>query len=504
MSLAPVDRLTALPDSVCAALITRFEGAGFVPELLAEAERFAPGLLLAPRLPLLRWWLARRPEPGARLARLFKYDEPLATNDARGALGADLAGALTDAGILEPTPDGTQIAARFMITPIAPRLWLLSDSLAAGRDAVMGPGGGTEHLARLVPRPFAGTALDVGCGAGSLALIAARAGARRAVGVDINARAIEIARFNARLNRLAVEFRAGDGVAPVAGEMFDLAISQPPFVVQPGGEAERTFLFGGPDGDDLPRRLLGEMAPVLAPGGQALVLLQSPARDDSPLVTRMRAALGGAPVDLLTVGAKAPSLATQASVFASFEDPALGARYDAAVKRYLDHVAARGIARFDGALVVLGRRSAARADAPDQPPRRYTIGIQVAHADYDAVSLDRYLRGLDLLSLAPEDFERACLQVSPHATVAAESNDAPPAPGERQLIRIGGRGVGADWRADASRLTLLKAVDDAASLGDALRGLSGAASAGLAGTTRESIRATVREALIHGVLEIAS
>jgi len=498
MSLAPVDRLPSLPDAVCARVVARFHAAGFTAELIAEAERFAPGLLLAPRLPLLRWWLARRPEPGARLARLFKYDEALAAGDAGDALGADLASALTDAGILASSADGATMAARFMITPTAPQLWLLSDALDGGRDAVMGPGGGTEHLARLIPQRFGGAALDVGCGAGSFALCAARAGARLAVGVDINPRAIELARFNARLNGLRAEFRGGDGVAPVAGEAFDLVVSQPPFVVRPAGEADRTFLFGGADGDELPQRLLREIAGVLAPGGRALVLLQSPARDDLPLVNRMRAALAGAPLDLLTVGAKAPGLAAQASVFASFEDPALGASYGAAVHRYLDHFAARAIRRFEGALVVLGRRADTRQDPPGQPPRRYTIGIQVAHAEYDTSTLERYLRGLDLLSRTADDFERACLRVSPYASVFDEAGTAPGAD-DRRLIRIGAPGIGADWRAGANQLAALQALDQAPSVGAALNGLE--ATPGPAVGARDSLLATAREALIHGVLE---
>jgi methylase of polypeptide subunit release factors len=501
MPLAAVDRLPSLTDAFCARLIARFQSAGFTPELIADAERFAPGLLLAPRLPLLRWWLARRPEAGARLARLFKYDEPLAAGEATDALGADLASALTDAGILAPGPDGATVVSRFMITPSAPQLWLLSDALDGGRDAVMGPGGGTEHLARLIPQRFSGAALDVGCGAGSFALVAARAGARRAAGVDINPRAVEIARFNARLNALPAEFRSGDGVAPVAGEAFDLVVSQPPFVVRPAGEAERTFLFGGADGDELPQRLLREIASVLAPGGRALVLLQSPARDELPLANRMRAALAGAPVDLLTIGAKAPALAAQASVFASFEDPALGAGYAAASRRYLDHFAARGIRRFEGALVVVGRRADDSRDPPGQPPRRYTIGIQVAHAEYDLSTLERYLRGLDLLALPPEELDRACLRVSPYASVS-DGAEAEPAADDRRLIRVGAPGIGADWRAGPSQLALLQAVDDAPSVGAALNGL--AATPGLAAGSRDSLLATAREALIHGVLERAS
>src|SRR5262249_61003578 len=104
MSATPLDRLAPLPDAACAGLIARFRDTGFSTALVADAERFAPGLLLGPRLPLLRWWLARRPEPGARLARLFKDDEPLPVDDVHDALGADLAGALGAAGGLAPPP----------------------------------------------------------------------------------------------------------------------------------------------------------------------------------------------------------------------------------------------------------------------------------------------------------------------------------------------------------------------------------------------------------------
>jgi hypothetical protein len=215
----------------------------------------------------------------------------------------------------------------------------------------------------------------------------------------------------------------------------------------------------------------------------------------------MRAALAGAPVDLLTIGAKAPALASQASVFASFEDSALGAGYAAAVHRYLDHFAARGIRRFEGALVVVGRRSDDSRDPPGQPPRRYTIGIQVAHAEYDTSTLERYLRGLDLLSLTPEDFDRACLRVSPYASVSDDA-EADAGADDRRLIRIGAPGIGAEWRAGASQLAVLQAIDDAPSVGAALTRL--AAPPGPGAGSRESLRATAREALIHGVLEVAS
>ena len=40
-------------------------------------------------------------------------------------------------------------------------------------------------------------------------------------------------RFNADLNDLAIELRPGSLLDPVAGERFDLIVSNPPFVITP-------------------------------------------------------------------------------------------------------------------------------------------------------------------------------------------------------------------------------------------------------------------------------
>jgi SAM-dependent methyltransferase len=67
--------------------------------------------------------------------------------------------------------------------------------------------------------------LDVGCGAGQLALIAARAGAR-ATGCDIATNWIEKARARAAAEGLAVTFEEGDAEAlPYADAQFDVVTS---------------------------------------------------------------------------------------------------------------------------------------------------------------------------------------------------------------------------------------------------------------------------------------
>jgi len=81
-------------------------------------------------------------------------------------------------------------------------------------------------------RPF-GRALDVGTGNGVQAVFAAQH-CEEVVATDVNPRALAFAEFNLALNGVTnVELRQGDLYQPVAGETFDLIVSNPPFVVSP-------------------------------------------------------------------------------------------------------------------------------------------------------------------------------------------------------------------------------------------------------------------------------
>lgn len=485
--LAPLDGLSRLTRELCAELRARLLDVGFSAELVARADAFFHGTLREPRLPLVRWWLERQAEPGAVLARLFVYDDTLSEREARGAFGSPLFDALTESGVLDVAPGGS-VAARFLLHPFEDQLLVLSDRLDAGADAAMGPGGGTQHLGRLVPRALRGAVLDLGCGAGSLALLAARRGATRSVGVDVSPRAIEIARFNARLNDVDVELRVGDATEPIAGEGFAWVFSQPPFVARPSGQPERTFLFGGATGEELPLGFVGAAAQALEPGGRAVLLLQMPERDGSPLMTRLQEAIGGARVHVLSLTGGGPSAATQASVFASLEDPHLGPGYATAARRYLDHFASLGIQRFTGVLVALGN------PAPEVAAEgRYALGLTLPAPHHDAESLERYLRGLDLIEASPEALDRERLRLSPHATVASD----PTLEGDtsRMVVRVAAPGIGSEWVVGPEELRVLSAVDRAGRAGDAFDTLGPPF-----GPVREGLRALVRHALVRGVV----
>jgi len=74
----------------------------------------------------------------------------------------------------------------------------------------------------------AANVLDIGCGSGLLALVAART-ADRVVGVDIDPAAVEASRYNAAANGVRnVVFLLGNMYAPVVGEKFDLIVCNPP------------------------------------------------------------------------------------------------------------------------------------------------------------------------------------------------------------------------------------------------------------------------------------
>lgn len=128
---------------------------------------------------------------------------------------------------------------------------------------------------KLTPRT---RVLDLCAGTGALSVAAAKAGAGHVVAVDIARRACLNARLNAVVAGKRIDVRRGDLTAAVQGELFDVVVSNPPYVPAWGDELPTSGIErawdAGKDGRALLDRIALSCAEVLAPGG-TLLLLQS-------------------------------------------------------------------------------------------------------------------------------------------------------------------------------------------------------------------------------------
>jgi SAM-dependent methyltransferase len=259
----PLPDTSRLSAAAGRTLVRQFRESGVTREFVAGATQGSDDL----RGPLTAARHARFNDDAATLiTRLFFCGESV---EASGVHRWGL-----EAGVLEHEGGG-RVRAPYHLR-IVRGLYLFSDYLTDDRDAVMGAGETTAVLYESGRRnERRGRALDLGCGAGTLALLLATQSGE-VVGTDINPRAVEIARFNAFINDIRnVEFRAGDLYATVAGEQFDLILSQPPYFPAPPG-ASQTFLHGGLRGDELALRIIDEAARHLSAQGRAIVFATWP------------------------------------------------------------------------------------------------------------------------------------------------------------------------------------------------------------------------------------
>jgi release factor glutamine methyltransferase len=121
--------------------------------------------------------------------------------------------------------------------------------------------------------------LDVGTGSGCIAIsIAHDWGEAEITATDASLSALEVARSSAEKLGFAdcIRFLHGDLLDPVAGETFDLIVSNPPYVpvtdrdslaVEVRDHEPSLALFAGDDGLEIYRRLIPQAFAALASGG---------------------------------------------------------------------------------------------------------------------------------------------------------------------------------------------------------------------------------------------
>ncbi len=121
--------------------------------------------------------------------------------------------------------------------------------------------------------------LDLGTGSGAVAVALAKQRPRaRLTAVDVDYAALAVARANASRHGVSVRFLCGDWFGALSGQVFDLIVSNPPYVAADDphlatGDLRfepRRALVGGADGLDCIRAIVASAGAHLEPGSWLL------------------------------------------------------------------------------------------------------------------------------------------------------------------------------------------------------------------------------------------
>ncbi|MDQ0755223.1 methyltransferase [Arthrobacter sp. B3I4] len=282
-----VDGVAGLLGEAAHAALARDQ---LIPALIATESAAQRAPTAAALAAVVRLWLLAEPQPAGTLD---------------SALPGIRTAGLLQLGLAEPA--GDLIQARVDLRPYGwdpalddegnasggADLWVASDLAAhqspgvLRRDHVLGIGQASATLVQVTARRHVARALDLGTGCG-IQTFHLLHHAEHVTATDISERALAFTRFNLMLNGPAlhldpkdlesrVSLRLGSLLDPVAGEKFDLVVSNPPFVITPRGAGDTaadqfTYRDGGLPGDDLVAALVRDLPSVLTPDGTAQLL----------------------------------------------------------------------------------------------------------------------------------------------------------------------------------------------------------------------------------------
>lgn len=136
-----------------------------------------------------------------------------------------------------------------------------------------------EQALSRIPRKAAWRIADLGTGSGAIALALARERALcQVTATDLSSAALAVAAENARqLGVPNIEFIHGSWTEPLAGEVFDVVVSNPPYVASGDPHLAQLHhepvdaLDAGDDGLDAIRALAASVADILRPDGCLLL-----------------------------------------------------------------------------------------------------------------------------------------------------------------------------------------------------------------------------------------
>ncbi|WP_062078494.1 DUF7059 domain-containing protein [Demequina globuliformis] len=364
---------------------------------------------------------------------------------------------------------------------------------AVREDHVLGVGGASTTLASITMRAPVQRTLDLGTGCGIQALHASQH-SQQVVATDISRRALAFARFNEALNRpdgAPWDVREGHLLEPVAGEQFDLVVSNPPFVISPPGTPRFEYRDGGLAWDGVVGALASGVGACLNPGGVAQFLGNWLIRDDWTERWEQWLAESSVPVDAWVIQRDVLDPAEYAETWlrdAGVTRERDEARFYAAYEAYMAGFDAAGAQGIGFGAVLLRRpmhgsptlrRLEEHEGTLQSPLGPHLISVLAAH-DW-------------LASASDDDLLGAAYTVAPDVTKETYGRPLQYEP-EHILIRQGG-GLGRSIKADTALAGLVGACDGELTAGQIAHALAALLDvpasdmvAGLAPALRELVR----------------
>jgi methylase of polypeptide subunit release factors len=311
------------------------------------------------------WRRAAGASPLTTLARVFLFGTVVDETAFRSAVAPSTTDDWVRLGLV--AAEATAVRARWRIVPMGPHLYVNDAPWVVHHDErtlMMAPSPSSEKLAQLTIRRPCDSAVDVGTGSGYQAFHAA-AHCKHVVATDYSPRALGIAQFNAALNGLDVECLVGDCFEPVAGRKFDLVVSNPPYVVSPGGE--QVYRDSGKPGDQFSERIVREAPSHLNPGGFAHILINWVQRTGEDWRARLHSWVRGSGCDMYLLFAPPEDVDVYATAWSPEADGA-SENFRKTFDQWMAFFERERVEKIYGGAVVLRKREGKNwflcADAP--------------------------------------------------------------------------------------------------------------------------------------------
>jgi len=222
-------------------------------------------------------------------------------------------------------------------------------------DHVLGVGAASLTLKSLTVRRKVKTALDIGTGAGIQAFLAERH-ADHVIGTDTNPRALNFARFNAKLNGIdGIEWREGSLYEPVAEQKFDLLVSNPPYVISP--ESRFVFRDANLPGDAVSEQVVRGAGQRLSEGGFACILFNWHHQDETDWDSRPKSWMSNTGCDGWLICFKSTDPLTYAADWLRTSVGQSSTEYGRCLDEWMAYYEQMGINQISAGGIIMRRRS---------------------------------------------------------------------------------------------------------------------------------------------------